>query len=270
MGQKKQNDDTAGRDLVALRRALAEVVRLAPPPGTEFEVVDATERKRLLKAAEEAVAALAALAVELDLIALPTVVYNPADPATFAESIGNKLLLRDPVPLGAVVNAAFYGSGVYAIYYAGSFDAYRPIRGTGTPIYVGKADPARRDAKSPRDQGTTLWKRLREHADSIGSARNLDLADFSCRHLVVGSGWQVAAEGHLIPLFKPIWNKEMKVCQGLGKHGDDSRTRRNRRSAWDTLHPGRGWATDALDHDRTVEEIKADIVAHYKANPPRH
>lgn len=36
----------------------------------------------------------------------------------------------------------FYGSGVYAIYYTGSFPAYDLITGTDKPIYVGKADPA--------------------------------------------------------------------------------------------------------------------------------
>ena len=48
---------------------------------------------------------------------------------------------------------------------------------------------------------------------------------------------------YLIDRFKPIWNNETKVCFGFGKHGDNAATRRNTVSPWDTLHPGRPWAT---------------------------
>lgn len=249
---------------------MATLLRTLPHGIVDAARIDERERKKLWRGIQAIVERLNGLAVELDLIALPPLMYNPADPATFAESIGNKLLLQDPFPLARLGERAFYGSGIYALFYHGSFDAYVPIRRTGTPIYAGKADPAEKDARTPQEQGTRLWARLREHADSIKEARNLDINDFDCRYLVVGSGWQVAAEAHLIALFKPVWNKEMKVCQGLGKHGDASETRRNLRSAWDSLHPGRPWAEDAESNRRSVDQIKADIADHYRRFPPRH
>ncbi|MBM4094762.1 MAG: Eco29kI family restriction endonuclease [Planctomycetes bacterium] len=58
--------------------------------------------------------------------------------------IANTLLAQPRRPLKDVPR--FYGSGVYALYYRGDFDAYRPIANTETPIYVGKADPAEHGA----------------------------------------------------------------------------------------------------------------------------
>jgi hypothetical protein len=255
----------------AVEEALEKLLTTIPNGMVNTSAIPERDRKRLWKGIQQAVERLSSLAVELDLIALPPLMYNPADPATFAESIGNKLLLQEAMPLADIGTRPFYGSGIYALYYHGDFDAYQPIKNTGTPIYAGKADPGEKDARTPREQGTRLWARLREHADSIKEATaTLKTADFTCRYLVTGSGWQVAAEAHLISLFKPIWNKEMKICQGLGKHGDASDTRRNKRSAWDTLHPGRPWAGDALDNDRSVDQIKADIAAHYRKYPTRH
>lgn len=43
--------------------------------------------------------------------------------------------------------------------------------------------------------------------------------------LVVQTGWQDSAENYLIELFEPIWNSEVNICFGFGKHGDDPKTR---------------------------------------------
>ena len=134
------------------------------------------------------------------------------------------------------------------------------------PIYVGKADPKSDTAKHPTEQGERLHGRLRDHPRNIGKAENtLKVEDFQYRSLVVQSGWQGAAEDYLISLFKPVWNNETGICYGLGKHGDDPKTRANLRSPWDTLHPGRDWAwrdpkmADARPHDR----ILADLTQHF-------
>ena len=91
------------------------------------------------------------------------------------------------------------------------------------------------------------------------------MSDFEQRSLVIQSGWQSAAEEYLIGLFRPIWNKETKICYGFGKHGDASKTRANQRSPWDTLHPGRSWAhddTNLLDaHPR--HQIVDNIRRHF-------
>lgn len=82
------------------------------------------------------------------------------------------------------------------------------------------------------------------------------------------SGFQHAAEDQLIEFFKPIWNWQTKVCFGIGKHGDSAETRKNKRSPWDTLHPGRGWAdkTDHDQHDRLA--IIEKIHNHLEKHPP--
>jgi hypothetical protein len=78
---------------------------------------------------------------------------------------------------------------------------------------------------------------------------------------------QGAVEDFMIRLFKPIWNKEIKICFGIGKHGDSASTRRNKRSPWDTMHPGRTWA-EATDEDQMSRaEIEAKITTHFEAHP---
>ena len=67
--------------------------------------------------------------------------------------------------------------------------------------------------------------RLNEHRKNIAKAAStLRLDDFEYRALVVQTGWQSAAENYLIDLFKPIWNNEVGICYGFGKHGDAPET----------------------------------------------
>ncbi|MCB1231322.1 MAG: Eco29kI family restriction endonuclease [Verrucomicrobiae bacterium] len=79
---------------------------------------------------------------------------------------------------------------------------------------------------------------------------------------------QAAVEAFMIGLFKPIWNKEIKVCYGIGKHGDDAKTRANKRSPWDTMHPGRAWATATKEDQKERGEIVEKIGTHFAENPP--
>jgi hypothetical protein len=183
--------------------------------------------------------------------------------------VGIALVAQDRHALADV--PAFYGSGVYALYYDGPHEAYSPIVKTETPIYVGKADPATPAAKTPREQEQRLSSRLKDHARTIRKAAgNLEIADFTCRYLAIQSGWQTAAEDYLINLFKPIWNDEIGVCYGIGKHGDDPIKRSNLRSPWDTLHPGRDWAhRDASIRDASPKgRILSSIAAHYRLHSP--
>ena len=213
-----------------------------------------------------AITRLGALAEALDPIRLPGRVFNPSDPALVGPFIGLGLLAQPRTPLAAV--GRFYGSGVYAIYYRGDFPAYAPLRGAEHPIYVGKADPADPKAHSPLGQGPKLSARLAEHARSIGKAENLRIEDFECRHLVISSGWQESAETFLIRLYGPVWNTETNICFGLGKHGDAAETRANKRSPWDTMHPGREWATRSAEDQFPEAEIRRRLNAHFKAKPP--
>jgi len=226
-------------------------------------------RLKALKAEiEAAVIRLQTFSKELDPVNYPKFIFDPSNPQIIGELIARTLLLQPAMPLAGI--GKFYGSGVYAIYYRGDFPAYKPISATDNPIYVGKADPATLHAETVEQQGDGLSTRLLDHRRSISAANNLSLDNFDCRYLVVKSAWQETAEDYLIALFKPIWNNEMKVCYGFGKHGDAAKTRANRRSPWDTLHPGRKWATttDNVPNEKSVEQILADIAAHFVKNPP--
>lgn len=144
--------------------------------------------------------------------------------------------------LSELLDAPFYGSGIYAIYYHGHDErAYLPLSGSETPIYVGKANPANASADTVEEQGPALFQRLKEHAKNIGKT-SLTLSDFRYRSATIQSGMQAAVEEFLIRFFRPIWNREMKICFGIGKHGDSAKTRANKRSPWDPMHPGRKWA----------------------------
>lgn len=205
----------------------------------------------------------------LDPVKMPGAFFDPADPRLFSTFAAVALIGQDRAALVSIGGARFYGSGIYAIYYKGQHPLYAPISGTETPIYVGKADPSSGAAKTPKDQGTTLAGRLDEHRKNIERAENLDIADFECRHLVVASGWQTAAESALIALFRPLWNKETRILLGFGKHGDSGDTRRNKRSPWDVLHPGREWArTGQVEDAKTPAQIEEEVWAHFTRYSP--
>lgn len=173
------------------------------------------------------------------------------------------------LPLENLRNRPFYGSGVYAIYYVGNNEeAYPPLADTETPIYVGSADPTDPNAESTEEQGQQLFNRLKQHAANIEKTNNLALADFRYRAAPIQSGMQGAVEDFMIRLFRPIWNKEMKICFGIGKHGDKAETRRNKRSPWDTMHPGRKWADATSENQKERPDIVTEIEAHFERYHP--
>ena len=170
--------------------------------------------------------------------------------------------------LEELTESPFFGSGVYAIYYRGVGEvAYSPLSGTETPIYVGKANPENPYAETVEEQGRALFKRLKEHAKNISNTE-LSLSDFQYRYAAIQTGMQASVEEFMIRLFRPIWNKEMKLCFGIGKHGDSAKTRRNKRSPWDTMHPGRKWASDTKDDQMSRDEICNKVGTHFDVHPP--
>lgn len=250
----RTNDDPLGDFRASLSR-LAEQYR-------DPNISSAKQRKinfQLQTAATEALSLLAAL----DPIKAPVSVFDPGNPATLSFFVGLAMTAQPRVPISELRH--FYGAGVYAIYYRGRFAPYRPISGSETPIYVGQAAPKSPAARTVREQGPSLAKRLLEHRKNIEKATTtLKVEDFDYRALVVQPGWETGSENYLIRLFKPIWNKEVKLVYGIGKHGDSPDTRGNKRSPWDTLHPARGWATTA--HQTSVETIKHKLEKHFADN----
>lgn len=248
-------------EIAALRDKVAQLWLADSKP------LSAVARKKIDADLRQLVADLDMAVRRLDPIAMPSAIFDPSSPTVVGRFTTLALAAQDRHPLGAM--GKFYGSGVYAIYYRGHFPAYAPISGTETPIYVGQAAPGLQGARSAREQGPRLSARLNEHRKNIlKAATTLDINDFDARFLVVQSGWETAAEDYLIHLFRPIWNSETNILYGLGKHGDDAVTRANKRSPWDTLHPGRKWAAGSTEDARSIPQIHADLTAHFANSSP--
>lgn len=266
----------SSRDRIALKAlddALAAVMALAAEGHAPATV------RRIREDLAKYAVVLETARSRADPIQMPAAVFDPSDPKTVGRMVSLALLAQPLVPLDAVRRA--YGSGVYAIYYHGNHPFYEGISGSETPIYVGKADPTSHDASTAREQGAKLTGRLLEHATTIKTAESytpnlptglepIRLEDFSCRRLVCATNAQLVSEKHLIRTFWPIWNSETKACWGMSKHGDAAKTRANKRSPWDVLHPGRQWALNSILADSlSPEEIKARIDETLERVPPR-
>ena len=98
-----------------------------------------------------------------------------------------------------------------------------------------------------------MLKRLREHAKSIEEAENLKLDHFSCRYLICDDIWIPLGESLLIERFQPPWNV---LIEGFGIHTPGSGRKKQEKSKWDTLHPGRslanGLSPNSLSGDKIV------------------
>ena len=197
--------------------------------------------------------------------------YNPLDKRNLGASVAVALLGRKVRPLAGLL--PFHGAGIYAIYYQGRFEPYRRLSALNqdedpqAPIYVGKAIPeGGRKGAIDLDGASTkaLYRRLKEHSESIQAATNLDLEDFSCRFLPVDDIWIPLGESLLIAKFSPIWNVSI---DGFGNH-DPGRGRHNGlRPRWDVLHPGRSWADKCQVRDESADDIAREVEARLAAEP---
>ena len=163
---------------------------------------------------------------------------------------------------------SFVGVGIYALYYLGKFDLYSGLVKKNVkdqlrmPIYVGKANlKGARTARGSSTRQTPLYNRLKEHAESIESVRNLDLDDFRCKYLVLDQIWVTLGEQVLIKKLVPLWNT---VIEGFGIHHPGKGRAGQQRSQWDTLHPGRRWV-ESLNlpiNEISEEEIRRKVREH--------
>ncbi len=158
------------------------------------------------------------------------------------------------------------GIGVYALYYMGDYEPYKPIAhlhktGYEQPIYIGKCVPLglRSGGRIREEQSSHLPTRLKEQVRSISSAVNLDMKDFKYRFITLDHGEPeliYSLELQLIRMQRPLWN----VCvegfdyhyPGLGRSAQSS-------SEWDTLHPGRPWVSKLTGRSREVSAIHEKI-----------
>ena len=198
--------------------------------------------------------------------------FNPLDYASLAKSLERELMACELVPLANVDK--FYGDGVYALFYTGSFAPYAQMsrvnqKSPGVlPIYIGKASPQTLKGASfdsanidTPAAGHRLYTRInRDHRASIQSAENLDVADFSCKILVLNAVWVALAESALIGAYAPVWNG---TIDGFGNHDPGKGRAAGRISRWDVLHPGRGRETSAevpFSAEGLAQEVRADIA----------
>lgn len=193
--------------------------------------------------------------------------FNPLDIPNLGKSVATAILETEPTPIQSV--SRFTGAGIYAIYYTGDFPAYSAIADANRdgkfelPIYVGKAVPSGgRRGVTLTTNGTPLYSRLvGDHRKSIEAATNLDVADFYVRWLVVESIWIPLGESVLIQHFAPVWNA---VIDGFGNHAPGG-NRPGLNTKWDTLHPGRDWATRLIPRTDTIASISQEAVEYIRS-----
>lgn len=197
--------------------------------------------------------------------------YNPLEKENLGKSVADSLMDQKAQALGSV--EAFQGAGVYVIYYSGSYAPYAKLgewndtkKGPQIPIYIGKAVPTggRKGNVDPEisAKGSSLYRRLEEHRSSIEQSSNLDIADFSCRYLVVDDIWIPLGESLLISRHRPIWNS---LIDGFGNHDPGKGRYKGARPSWDTLHPGRSWAAKCAPSKLSEEQILHHIDEYWEA-----
>ncbi len=197
--------------------------------------------------------------------------YNPLDKLNLGKSVAEALLDKAAEPLGDL--SAFEGAGIYAIYYTGPFSPYaalsrRNADSVDWPIYIGKAIPSGgRRGSDPFSEitGRPLVSRLREHADSLRVAENLEIHDFQCRYLRVDDIWIPLGETLLISKFRPLWNVAL---DGFGNHDPGTGRYGGLRPLWDVLHPGRVWALRCRARSETPEELIERVTKYLAATEP--
>nr|WP_240905310.1 Eco29kI family restriction endonuclease [Pseudomonas aeruginosa] len=185
-------------------------------------------------------------------------------------SVAEALLTKEVHPLGDL--PVFEGAGIYAIYYTGDFASYAQVSRLNVdgkfmlPIYVGKAVPpgARMGASLELAAGKVLHKRLKEHAESIKAAENLDINDFHCRFLVVDDIWIPLGESLIIARFTPVWNS---LIDGFGNHNPGKGRHAGMRPRWDVLHPAREWALRLAERPETQAQIAQDAETYLRVLP---
>jgi hypothetical protein len=194
--------------------------------------------------------------------------YNPLDLEALGVSLVRELERRPHEPFERI--ARFMGSGIYALYYVGEqypyseMGAFNRMHHCRLPIYIGRAkDPGARQGTSPFDSvaDPLLFDRIREHKRSIEAVERtgvahapLGVADFEVRALVSMPLWVPLAEAMAIRNDRPPWNE---VLPGFGIHAPGSGRSQQRRSQWDQLHAGRGFAMRLPENGQTAEELAA-------------
>ena len=195
--------------------------------------------------------------------------FNPLDRVNLGGSVEMALLSRPLTELNAL--SPFWGSGIYAIYFTGnkSDPVYGRLSGSSSPIYVGRSVPrgARKGLIEIEEarRSRALCGRLYHHWDSINQAQNLKAEEFSCRWLVADMLFVPMAEQLVIQNYRPVWNGPI---DGFGNNDPGAGRYDQQRSRWDTLHPGRYWASRLTDPPYTSAELRLQVMTWLEGYPP--
>ncbi|WP_410669379.1 Eco29kI family restriction endonuclease [Amycolatopsis sp. cmx-4-68] len=190
----------------------------------------------------------------------PAGVYDPLRRENLLRSVQWALEAAPPIPLTRAPSAG--EAGIYALYYTGPHELYRPVLSSAAsiPLYVGKAMSLR---GSSRPVGGSfrgeLSRALAERRRSLEDCENLDVSDFLVRYLPVDRVWVTGGEQLMIGDHRPVWNT---ILPGFGRHSPSAHRGARERSPWDELHPGRQWATRMLPCRRSVEELRIAVQQH--------
>jgi hypothetical protein len=199
--------------------------------------------------------------------------YDPLDLRTLAENMVKVVLEQHLHPMASL--KPFDGSGIYVIYYTGTFEPYKPIAEKNErekweqPIYVGEA--TRKGGRkggvlAEGPPGKAIFERIGNHVDSIKSVPSLNVQDFWCRYLVLKDFFIPLCESLLIDRYKPIWNK---VIDGFGNKAlGGPRQREQQKSMWDVLHPGRPGAAISPHKKYPDAKILIDKIEKFYAGEP--
>lgn len=172
-----------------------------------------------------------------------------------------------PIPL----QEKFTGTGVYALYFTGQYQAYKRYAELNRleykyPIYVGKAVPKgwrqSRISDGVSKPSSELFNRIREHTRNINQVEGINPEDFSCRFVIFeaeGSDMIGTIEAALIKLNRPLWNSAL---DGFGNHTPGAGRFNQAKSDWDVIHKGRPWAEKCTGIPRERTEILERISEH--------
>ncbi|MFF3978532.1 Eco29kI family restriction endonuclease [Streptomyces sp. NPDC001828] len=168
--------------------------------------------------------------------------FNPLGIDLLSRNLREEMDGRPRVPLGEVKR--FMGAGLYALYYKGDLEIYKELKDSDCPIYVGKAAAGNSSyGDSPNLTEPKLFERINDHRRSINEAPNLGASNFDVRYLTLDDIWIVLGERALLRTHSPVlWNT---VMTGFGANPPGG-GRRNARSVWDSIHPGRQRAANLL------------------------
>lgn len=157
----------------------------------------------------------------------------------------------------------FAGAGLYALYYTGDLELYRGLREKDIPVYIGKAEAGNSAYGGASDDSSPkLYRRIAEkHALSVrevsDAGGNIHLRNFEIRYLKLDDVWIVLGERALLRGYAPVlWNT---IMPGFGANPPGT-ARKNARSVWDTVHPGRPRAGRLCNRRFTRAEMESRIT----------